>query len=168
MQTSNSVEYEVLSRALLWNERFGVYYVGSSPVQGRELATQLTSQLEKRCQTVELDAEIEGLYQYILSLPNYQSIQVLFIFGLDKSFEPYFSQFAKASSKTYLTIDCISPFLTRLNMDRERLHKEFPQLSVVFMLQEQYKQYINYIQWLAPDFFDWYSSRHCFTKECNM
>jgi len=168
MQTSNSVEYEALSRVLRWNETFSVCYVGSSHAQGRELSSQLTGQLEKCCQTVELDTEIKDLRQYILSLPDYQSIQVLFIFGLDKSFEPYFSQFAKASEKSYLTIDCISPLLARLNMYRELIQKEFPQLSVVFMLQEQYKQYINYIQWIAPNFFDWHRNEYCFTTECNM
>jgi len=160
-QTFDAEEYAALARALGWIEGFGAFFVECSPAQGRALVTQLTDQLAKRCQLVELQSEIKDLRQYILHLPNYQAIQVLFIIGLEKSFEPYIKA-GYGGEGDYYKEDTPVPVLGRLNLDREVLCRDLPQLAVVFMLPRYGTKY--FIR-RAPDFFDWRSGWFHFATE---
>ncbi len=162
-QTLDTEEYAALARALGWIEGFGAFFVECSPAQGRTLVTQLTNQLakRKRCRLVELQCEIKDLRQYILHLPNYQAIQVLFILGLEKSFEPYIKA-GYGGEGDYYKEDSPLPVLGRLNLDREVLCRDLPQLAVVFMLP---RYGIKYFIRRAPDFFDWRSGWFHFATE---
>ncbi len=160
-QTFDTEEYAALARALGWVEGFGAFFVECSPAQGRELVTRLTNQLEKRCQLVELQSEIKDLRQYILHLPDYQAIQVLFILGLERSFEPYIKA-GYGGEGDYYKEDTPIPVLGRLNLDREVLCRDLPQLAVVFMLP---RYGIKYFIRRAPDFFDWRSGWFHFATE---
>jgi len=160
-QTFDAEEYAALARALGWIEGFGAFFVECSPARGRELVTQLTNQLEKRCQLVELQSEIKDLRQYILHLPDYRAIQVLFILGLEKSFEPYIKA-GYGGEGDYYKEDTPVPVLGRLNLDREVLCRDLPQLAVVFILP---RYGIKYFIRRAPDFFDWRSGWFHFATE---
>ena len=160
-QTFDAEEYAALARALGWMEGFGAFFVECSPARGRELVTQLTNQLEKRCQLVELQSEIKDLRQYILHLPDYRAIQVLFILGLEKSFEPYIKA-GYGGEGDYYKEDTPVPVLGRLNLDREVLCRDLPQLAVVFILP---RYGIKYFIRRAPDFFDWRSGWFHFATE---
>jgi len=160
-QTLDAEEYAALARALRWVEGFGAFFVECSPAQGRELVTRLTHQLEKRCQLVALDAEIKDLRQYILHLKDYKEIQVLFIIGLEKSFERYIKA-GYGGEGDYYKEDTPVPVLGRLNLDREVLRRDLPQLAVVFMLP---RYGIKYFIRRAPDFFDWRSGWFHFATE---
>ncbi|AUI68382.1 tetratricopeptide repeat protein [Beggiatoa leptomitoformis] len=155
-------EYTALSRALQWLDGFGFFFVECTPAQGQLLIKRLSDELRnKKTQVLSLTEEIPDLRKLILQLADYQTLEVLFLVGLEQSFTPHIKA-GYGGEGDYYREDSVPPVLGRLNLDREIIKSDFPHLAIVCILP---KFGIKYFIRRAPDFFDWRSGFFHFATE---
>jgi tetratricopeptide (TPR) repeat protein len=149
--TSEEV-YQALLRSLRRRKGFGLVFVQCSPAQGERLIEQVEQDLpQKKVATLRLTEPINNLYELIDRRSDKQSLNILFIQGLEKSLEPYI-QPGYGGEGDYYKLDTVPRILSHLNQQRENFRDHFGQLCFVFLLP---RFAIKYFIRRAPDFFDW-------------
>ncbi len=147
--------YQSLVRSLQRTEGFSLFFVRCVPGDQADLVQRLQADLPALLmQRLELKEElVDGnLYQRVATLPNLQSINVLFISGLEKSLDPYVKS-GYGGQGDYYKLDTVPRVLGHLNLQRERFRDDFSFCFVFFLNAFG----IKYIARRAPDFFDWRS-----------
>ena len=157
-------EYQFLRRSLQRNAGFGLFFVQCSPAIGENIITEIKQDIsQKKIEVLRLTEPIDSLYNIIIELPNKESIDILFISGLEHSLYQYEDKtFGNSDNRDiYLTSKerysqswrGIPRFLGYLNLQRDRFREDFD-ISFVFLLPSFG---IDYFIKRAPDFFDWRS-----------
>jgi superkiller protein 3 len=149
-------EYESLIRALRRRKGFGLLFVESTPVGGEELINKIKKDLpQKKVDVLSLENPITNLIERVTAFPNQETLNILFITGLEKSLVQYIRP-GYGGKGDYYKLDTIPPILSHLNWQRENFRDRFRHICFVFILP---KYAIKYILLRAPDFFDWGSGK---------
>jgi tetratricopeptide (TPR) repeat protein len=149
-------EYQLLLRSLRRRKGFGLLFVESTPVGGLELITKIKKDLpQKNIDVLSLENPITNLIERVTVFPNQETLNILFITGLEKSLVEYIRP-GYGGKGDYYNLDTIPPILSHLNWQRENFRDQFRHICFVFILP---KYAIKYISLRAPDFFDWGSGK---------
>ena len=166
--------YRYLKNGLQRKRGFGLFFVQCSPAVGHKLFQDIKKDFpEKHTAILSLEQEIDDLYSLIAEKQIQETIDILFIQGLDKSLIPYLRsepsfQVTLSGEKnihggqgTYYRLDTVPPILAHLNLQRERFRDNF-KFCLVFLLP---KFALKYLIRRAPDFFDWRSGVFEFSED---
>jgi tetratricopeptide (TPR) repeat protein len=167
LETETKAEtYRYLKNGLQRKRGFGLFFVQCSPAEGHKLFEDIKIDFpEKHIGILPLEKEIDDLYSLIAEKQIQETIDILFIQGLDKSLIPYLrsepsfpvtlsgEKNIHGGQGTYYRLDTVPPILAHLNLQRERFRDNF-KFSLVFLLP---KFALKYLIRRAPDFFDWRS-----------
>ncbi|MEB3193321.1 MAG: tetratricopeptide repeat protein, partial [Snowella sp.] len=149
-------EYQAVVRSLRRRKGFGFLFMESTPVGGEELITKIKKDLpQKKVGILSLENPITNLIERVTAFPNQETLNILFITGLEKSLVEYIRP-GYGGQGDYYNLDTVPPILSHLNWQRENFRDQFRHLCFVFILP---KYAINYILLRAPDFFDWGSGK---------
>ena len=149
-------EYQLLLRSLRRRKGFGLLFVESTPVGGLELITKIKKDLsQKKVGVLSLENPITNLIERVQDFHNQETLNILFIVGLEKSLVEYIRP-GYGGKGDYYNLDDIPPILSHLNWQRENFRDQFRHICFVFILP---KYAIKYILLRAPDFFDWGSGK---------
>ena len=155
-------EYQLLLRSLRRRRGFGLLFLESTPVGGLELITKIKKDLpQKNIDVLSLENPITNLIERVTVFPNQETLNILFITGLEKSLVEYIRP-GYGGKGDYYNLDNIPPILSHLNWQRENFRDQFRHLCFVFILP---KYAIKYISLRAPDFFDWGSGVFIFPDD---
>jgi tetratricopeptide (TPR) repeat protein len=150
------VEYRALVRSLKYPEGFGLLFVQCAPAKGEELIAQIRQDLPKKhVEVLSLTEPIENLHERVDTLYRKQSIDVLFIRGIEHSLYDYEKNRLWDDDAQRLSYsETGAPrLLQHLNLSRERFRESFP-FCFVFLIPYFA---LKYFSRRAPDFFDWNS-----------
>lgn len=167
LETETKAEtYRYLKNGLQRKRGFGLFFVQCSPAEGNKLFEDIKKDFSKKqIGILSLEKEIDDLYSLIAKKQIQETIDILFIQGLDKSLIPYLRsepsfQVTLSGEKNihggqgnYYRLDTVPPILAHLNLQRERFRDNF-KFCLVFLLP---KFALKYLIRRAPDFFDWRS-----------
>ena len=154
--------YQAFVRSLRRHKGFGLLFIECTPVGGLELITQIKKDLpQKKVGVLSLENPITNLIERVTAFPNQETLNILFIVGLEKSLVEYIRP-GYGGKGDYYNLDTIPPILSHLNWQRENFRDQFRHISFVFILQ---KFSIRYISLRAPDFFDWSSGVFIFPDD---
>jgi len=154
-------EYQSLLRALSWAEGFDLLFVECSPAQASQLIAQTRADLpHKNIDVLSLAEPIDNLYQIVADLPDGDSLNILFIQGIEKSLVDYIKP-GVGGQGDYYKEDTLPPILNHLNLQRERFRDSF-NICFVFLLA---RFALKYFIFRAPDFFDWRSGSLTFPPD---
>jgi superkiller protein 3 len=149
-------EYQAVVRSLRRHKGFGLLFIECTPVGGEELITKIKRDLpQKKIDVLSLEHPITNLIERVPAFPNQETLNILFITGLEKSLVEYIRP-GYGGKAGYYNLDTIPPILSHLNWQRENFRDQFRHLCFVFILP---KYAITYILLRAPDFFDWGSGK---------
>ncbi|MEQ9550951.1 MAG: tetratricopeptide repeat protein [Coleofasciculus sp. G3-WIS-01] len=147
-------EYEALRRSLSWTEGFGLLFVDCTPATAEKLIDDVRKDLpQKRIEVLRLTEPIENLYTEIAALPNRDSIDILFIQGLEHSIYDYEKTIKDSTERRNYSLFSVPRLLGHLNLQRESFRDHF-NICFVFLLP---KFALTYFNRRAPDFYDWRS-----------
>ncbi|MEQ8756327.1 MAG: tetratricopeptide repeat protein [Coleofasciculus sp. G1-WW12-02] len=147
-------EYEALRRSLSWTEEFGLLFVDCTPATAEKLIKDIKQDLpQKRIEVLRLTEPIENLYTEIAALPNRDSIDILFIQGLEHSIYDYEKTIKDNTERRNYSLFSVPRLLGHLNLQRESFRDHF-NICFVFLLP---KFALTYFNRRAPDFYDWRS-----------
>jgi tetratricopeptide (TPR) repeat protein len=147
-------EYEALRRSLSWTEGFGLLFVDCTPATAEKLIKDIKQDLpQKRIEVLRLTEPIENLYTEIAALPNLDSIDILFVQGLEHSIYDYEKTIKDNTERRNYSLFSVPRLLGHLNLQRESFRDHF-NICFVFLLP---KFALTYFNRRAPDFFDWRS-----------
>jgi tetratricopeptide (TPR) repeat protein len=147
-------EYEALRRSLSWTEGFGLLFVDCTPATAEKLIKDVRKDLpQKRIEVLRLTEPIENLYTKIAALPNRDSIDILFVQGLEYSIYDYEKTIKDNTERRNYSLFFVPRLLGHLNLQRESFRDHF-NVCFVFLLP---KFALTYFNRRAPDFFDWRS-----------
>ncbi|MEQ9373454.1 MAG: tetratricopeptide repeat protein [Coleofasciculus chthonoplastes F3-SA18-01] len=147
-------EYEALRRSLSWTEGFGLLFVDCTPATAEKLIKDVRKDLpQKRIEVLRLTEPIENLYTKIAALPNRDSIDILFVQGLEYSIYDYEKTIKDNTERRNYSLFFVPRLLGHLNLQRESFRDHF-NICFVFLLP---KFALTYFNRRAPDFFDWRS-----------
>jgi tetratricopeptide (TPR) repeat protein len=147
-------EYEALRRSLSWTEGFGLLFVDCTPATAEKLIKDIKEDLpQKRIEVLRLTEPIENLYTEIAALPNLDSIDILFVQGLEHSIYDYEKTIKDNTERRNYSLFSVPRLLGHLNLQRESFRDHF-NICFVFLLP---KFALTYFNRRAPDFFDWRS-----------
>ncbi|MEQ9622097.1 TPR end-of-group domain-containing protein [Coleofasciculus chthonoplastes] len=147
-------EYEALRRSLSWTEGFGLLFVDCTPATAEKLIKDVRKDLpQKRIEVLCLTEPIENLYTKIAALPNRDSIDILFVQGLEYSIYDYEKTIKDNTERRNYSLFFVPRLLGHLNLQRESFRDHF-NICFVFLLP---KFALTYFNRRAPDFFDWRS-----------
>jgi tetratricopeptide (TPR) repeat protein len=156
VQLDAAETYQALVRSLDLTEGFGIFLVRCVEGERDRLMQRLQQDLPKQQITqLRLETALEdgNLYNRVAAkLQAQPELDVLFIDGLEKSFEAYIKP-GYGGQGDYYKMDSVPRVLGHLNLQRERFRNDFP-VSLVFFLSPFG---LKYIARRAPDFFDWRS-----------
>jgi tetratricopeptide (TPR) repeat protein len=157
-------EYQAVVRSLRRHKGFGLLFIECTPVGGEELITKIKKDLpQKKVSILSLENPITNLIERVQDFPNQETLNILFITGLEKSLVEYIRP-GYGGKGDYYNLDTIPPILSHLNWQRENFRDRFRHLCFVFILP---KYAINYMLLRAPDFFDWGSGKiQILTERC--
>ncbi|MGK7942276.1 MAG: tetratricopeptide repeat protein [Crocosphaera sp.] len=161
--------YEALRRNLQRRKGFGLLFVCCTPVEEKQIISQLQVDLpNKKIDVLKLNSEIDNIYQLIedklekkklnhstyvdINSEKNGSIDVLMIQGIEKSFINYIKP-GIGGQGDYYKLDNLPPLLGHLNLQRERFRDNF-NIPLVFFVPPFG---LRYLLRRAPDFFDWRS-----------
>jgi len=115
-------EYQSLRNALTRSVGFNVFFVECSPAQNARLMARLGADLlhKKRLQVLTLPEEVTDLYAEFASVA--ESTDVVFMVGYAR----------QGNDKD----NSVSNGLSRFNLQLEQLRRDFPHLSLVFLLPQ--------------------------------
>jgi len=158
-------EYQAVVRSLRRRKGFGFLFMESTPVGGEELITKIKKDVpQKKVGVLSLENPITNLIERVTAFPNQETLNILFVTGLEKSLVEYIRP-GYGGKGDYYNLDDIPPILSHLNWQRENFRDRFRHLCFVFILP---KYAINYILLRAPDFFDWGSGKIQIITERNL
>jgi tetratricopeptide (TPR) repeat protein len=173
--TYTEEEYKSLVRAIRRNRGFGLLFAICSPTVSTTVIERLridipllnkdddsmaASEAVKplKYNTLDLTGSIESLYEKIKDFPGIETVDVLFIRGLEYSIFDYedtaygdlkFRSHSPGYSGKWVGVP---PVIARLNMQRESFSYKFSHVCFVFLVRDLT---IDYLVRLAPDFYDW-------------
>ncbi|MFM7440079.1 MAG: hypothetical protein ACKO2V_16040, partial [Snowella sp.] len=105
-------EYQLLLRSLRRRKGFGLLFVESTPVGGEELITKIKTDLpQKKVGVLSLENPITNLIERVTAFPNQETLNILFITGLEKSLVEYIRP-GYGGKGDYYNIDTIPPILS--------------------------------------------------------
>jgi tetratricopeptide (TPR) repeat protein len=167
VQIDAAETYQTLARSLARSEGFGIFLVRCVEGERDRLIQRLQKDLtEQQMAQLKLEAALEdgNLYNRVAAMlqakPN---LNVLFINGLEKSFEAYIKP-GYGGQGDYYKMDSVPRVLGHLNLQRERFRNDFP-VSLVFFLSPFG---LKYMARRAPDFFDWRSGIYEFVADASV
>ncbi|OUC16222.1 MAG: hypothetical protein B0A82_02700, partial [Alkalinema sp. CACIAM 70d] len=164
VQIDKAETYEALQRSLARNEGFGIFLVRCVEGERDRLIARLQRDLPKQPMAkLELKTALEdgNLYNRVAAkLQEQPNLEVLFIDGLEKSFEAYIKP-GYGGQGDYYKMDSVPRVLGHLNLQRERFRNDFP-VSLVFFLSAFG---LKYMARRSPDFFDWRSGIYEFVAD---
>jgi tetratricopeptide (TPR) repeat protein len=144
--------YKALLRSLRRRKGFGLVFVQCSPGEAKRLLSQLMTDLpQKNIGVLELTEPIANLYEKISERADRESLNILFIQGLEKSLESDIKP-GYGGDGDYYNLSSAPRILSHLNQQRERFKDNFGNICFVFILPVFA---IKYFIRRAPDFFDW-------------
>jgi tetratricopeptide (TPR) repeat protein len=146
--------YEALFDALDLRSGFGLMFLQCAPAEADRLIPKIRKELPgKNIGVLELKEPIDNLFDLVASWPDRDSLNVLFIRGLEKSLESDIKP-GYGGLGDYYNLNTVPPILSHLNQQRENFRDHFRNICFVFVLP---KFAIQYFIRRAPDFFDWNS-----------
>jgi tetratricopeptide (TPR) repeat protein len=155
-ERTTTEEYQAVVRSLRRHKGFGLLFIECTPVGGLELITKIKKDLpQKNIDVLSLENPITNLIERVQDFPNQETLNILFITGLEKSLVEYIRP-GYGGKGDYYNLDTIPPILSHLNWQRENFRDQFRHLCFVFILP---KYAIKYLLLRAPDFFDWGSGK---------
>jgi tetratricopeptide (TPR) repeat protein len=156
VQLDAAETYQALVRSLDLTEGFGIFLVRCVEGERDRLMQRLQQDLPKQQMAqLKLETALEdgNLYNLVAAKLQVQpDMDVLFIDGLEKSFEAYIRP-GYGGQGDYYKMDSVPRVLGHLNLQRERFRNDFP-VSLVFFLSPFG---LKYMARRSPDFFDWRS-----------
>lgn len=153
IHTNMEDEYQSILRTLNLIDNFGLLFVRCSPAKGTHLIKRIRSDIkDKKLSILELEQPIDNLYSKIEEIYIKYPVEILFISGIENSFNEYIKSSYDGSSGFYLK-DSVPRVLGHLNLQRERFRDNF-KFCIVFLVRSYG---LNYFIQRAPDFFDWRS-----------
>jgi tetratricopeptide (TPR) repeat protein len=162
---SSEEVYKALLRSLSRRKGFGILFVQCTPVQGERVIKRLQRDLpNKNTKVLNLKKPVDSLYNIIAEDPEINSLDIVFIQGLERSLEAYIKP-GYGGDGDYYNLDTVPKILSHLNQRREAFRDHFDHLCFVFLLPVFA---IKYIIRRAPDFFDWSSGVFELSKEEQM
>ncbi|TAF96760.1 MAG: tetratricopeptide repeat protein [Oscillatoriales cyanobacterium] len=152
-------EYESLVRTLRRTNGFRLLFVECVPSEGKRLIAKVQTDFpRKKVEVLPLNESVYNFYNLIEELPKRDEINILFVTGLEYSFDEYEREKRAIGweSKDIYSYSWrgVPPVLMNINQQRERFLDNF-KICFVFLLP---KFGIEYFIHRAPDFFDWRSS----------
>ncbi|WP_293363624.1 tetratricopeptide repeat protein, partial [Microcoleus sp. CAWBG52] len=152
-------EYESLVRTLRRTNGFRLLFVECVPSEGKRLIAKVQADFpRKKVEVLPLNESVYNFYNLIEELPKRDEINILFVTGLEYSFDEYEREKRAIGweSKDIYSYSWrgVPPVLMNINQQRERFLDNF-KICFVFLLP---KFAIEYFIHRAPDFFDWRSS----------
>jgi tetratricopeptide (TPR) repeat protein len=108
---------------------------------------------EKNIEVLDLVEPIDNLYRLVEGRADQDSLNILFVRGLEKSLEADIKPGYKGLGD-YYNLNTVPPILNHLNQQRENFRDHFGNICFVFVLP---KFAIRYFVRRAPDFYDWNS-----------
>ncbi|NCS37356.1 MAG: tetratricopeptide repeat protein [Microcystis aeruginosa G11-01] len=160
--------YRSLVRSLKRTDGFSLLFVRCSPIQGKQIITDVGNDLkDKNIKILELEESIDNLYDRIAAIDDLDRLNILFIKGIEQSIFAYEDREAhdinlRSRSLQYGgTWQNVPRVLGHLNLSRERFRDNF-KFCIVFLLPEFA---LRYFIRRAPDFFDWRSNIYDFPTE---
>jgi tetratricopeptide (TPR) repeat protein len=155
-------QYKALLRSLRRTKGFGIVFVQCTPSEATRLIASVREDLpQKNIGVLNLPEPIDNLYQLVAARPDRESLNILFIQGIEKSLEPYIKP-GYGGEGDYYKLDTVPRILSHLNQQRENFRDHFSNLCFVFIVPRFALKY--FIQ-RAPDFFDWQSRVSVFPVE---
>jgi tetratricopeptide (TPR) repeat protein len=156
--------YQALQRSLYLNEGFGIFLVRCVEGERDRLIDCLKADLpQQRMGILKLDTALEdgNLYDRVAAkVAEVPDLDVLFIDGLERSFEAYIKS-GYGGQGDYYKLDSVPRVLGHLNLQRERFRNDFS-VSLVFFLSAYG---MKYMARRSPDFFDWRSGIYEFVAD---
>ncbi|GFE68601.1 tetratricopeptide repeat protein [Chroococcus sp. FPU101] len=154
LKTEYRETYQALLRNLKRREGFGILFVLCSPAQRVEIIDSVQKDLpDKSVETLNLENNINNLYNLIAQKNNQKKIDILFITGIEKTLVDYIKSSGIGGQGDYYRLDTVPPILSHLNLQRERFRDDFKTCFVFFVPLFALK----YILRRSPDFYDWRS-----------
>ncbi len=164
VQLDAAETYEGLVRSLDLTEGFGIFLVRCVEGERDRLMQRLQQDLPKQQMAqLRLETALEDGNVYNLVAAKLQvqpDLDVLFIDGLEKSFEAYIKP-GYGGQGDYYKLDSVPRVLGHLNLQRERFRNDFPVRLVFFLSVFGLK----YLARRSPDFFDWRSGIYEFVPD---
>ncbi|MCC3517796.1 tetratricopeptide repeat protein [Microcoleus sp. PH2017_18_LLB_O_A] len=159
-------EYESLVRTLRRTNGFRLLFVECVPSEGKRLIAKVQTDFpRKKVEVLPLNESVYNFYNLIEELPKRDEINILFVTGLEYSFDEYEREKRAIGweSKDIYSYSWrgVPPVLMNINQQRERFLDNF-KICFVFLLP---KFGIEYFIHRAPDFFDWRSSLFKFSMD---
>ena len=126
-------EYQAVVRSLRRHKGFGLLFIECTPVGGEELITKIKKDLpQKKVSILSLENPITNLIERVQDFPNQETLNILFITGLEKSLVEYIRP-GYGGKGDYYNLDTIPPILSHLNWQRENFRDQFRHLCFVFI-----------------------------------
>lgn len=148
-----AAQYQALIRSLRRRKGFGILFVQATPARGTRLIDEVRADLpQKNVAVLTLEEPITNLFKLIQARPDQDTLDILFIRGIEKSFDDYIKP-GYGGEGNYYKLDTIPPILSHLNQQRDQFRDTF-KFCLVFLVPRYALKY--FIQ-RAPDFFDWRS-----------
>ncbi len=164
VQLDAAETYEGLVRSLDLTEGFGIFLVRCVEGERDRLMQRLQQDMPPPQMTqLRLETALEdgNLYNLVAAkLQAQPDLDVLFIDGLEKSFEAYIKP-GYGGQGDYYKLDSVPRVLGHLNLQRERFRNDFPVRLVFFLSVFGLK----YLARRSPDFFDWRSGIYEFVPD---
>jgi hypothetical protein len=142
-------DYQRLLDSLGWTGWFGFSFWQCSPAKGSNLIERVRHDLpgKKTIEVLTLKAEDRNFFDCVKALPNYDSIEVLFVKGFEQSIYIYEHQ---ANSISETSPPCL---ISHLNLNQEQFHTQF-KFFLVFLVPPFTARYMIRPH-PAPDLFCW-------------
>lgn len=164
--TSPSKEeiYQALLRSLARRKGFGIVFVQGSSAEANRVIQRVQKDLpQKQIAVLKLDEPIDNLYELIENRSDRDSLNILFVQGLEESLNPYVKP-GYGGEGDYYNVDTVPSILSHLNQRRELFRDHFKNICFVFILPTFA---VKYVIRRAPDFFDWSAGVFDFSSDTN-
>jgi tetratricopeptide (TPR) repeat protein len=150
------LEYRALINSLTLTQGFGLVFVQCSPSEGERLIAKVRKDLpEKQIQVLSLTEPTDTLFDKVEALYQSQSMNVLFVQGIEHSLFQYEQSrlWQNEAQRLNYSEAGVPRLLQHLNLNREKFQEHFP-IHFVFLVPHFA---LKYLIRRAPDFCDWNS-----------
>jgi tetratricopeptide (TPR) repeat protein len=146
--------YQVFTNTLQLCSGFSILFLQCSPEETNRLIPRVRRELpERNIEVLDLVEPIDNLYCLVDGRADRDSLNILFVRGLEKSLEADIKPGYKGLGD-YYNLNTVPPILSHLNQQRENFRDHFGNICFVFVLP---KFAVRYFVRRAPDFYDWNS-----------
>jgi tetratricopeptide (TPR) repeat protein len=133
---------------------FSILFLQCSPAEANQLIPRVRQEFPKKnIEVLNLVEPIDNLYKLVECREDRDSLNILFVRGLEKSLQADIKPGYKGLGE-YYNLNTVPPILSHLNQQRENFRDHFGNICFVFVLP---KFAIKYFVRRAPDFYDWNS-----------